>query len=338
MKAAAINAFGGPEVVEPLELPTPEPGPGQVRVRVRAAGVQPVDGAVRRGLFHTGTTPAFPLTIGNDFAGVVDRTGEDADGFAADGFRAGGSPADGSTAGGSTAGGSTADGFPAGGFPVGAEVLGWAPMACHAEYVVVPVDQIVAKPAGMPWEVAGAFSASAQTAHTALELLGVGAGDTLLVHAAAGGVGTVAVQLARAYGATVIGTASPRNHDYLRSLGALPVAYGDGLVERVRALAPRGITVALDAAGGAALDASVELVADRDRIGTIVGFDRAPALGVRVLRTQRSAARLSALTGLWTEGRLRVEVSRTFPLERAADAHRAIETGHGRGKIALVMG
>ncbi|KAB7846203.1 NADP-dependent oxidoreductase [Streptomyces mobaraensis] len=318
MKAAAINAFGGPEVVEPLELPTPEPGPGQVRVRVRAAGVQPVDGAVRRGLFHTGTTPAFPLTIGNDFAGVVDRTGEDADGFAAGGSPVGGSPAD--------------------GFPVGAEVLGWAPMACHAEYVVVPVDQIVAKPAGMPWEVAGAFSASAQTAHTALELLGVGAGDTLLVHAAAGGVGTVAVQLARAYGATVIGTASPRNHDYLRSLGALPVAYGDGLVERVRALAPRGITVALDAAGGAALDASVELVPDRDRIGTIVGFDRAPALGVRALRTQRSAARLSALTGLWTEGRLRVEVSRTFPLERAADAHRAIETGHGRGKIALVMG
>ncbi|MBC2876994.1 MULTISPECIES: NADP-dependent oxidoreductase [Streptomyces] len=303
MKAAAINAFGGPEVVEPLDLPTPEPGPGQVRVRVRAAGVQPVDGAVRRGLLHAGAAPAFPLTIGNDFAGVVDRTGDGADAF-----------------------------------PAGAEVLGWALMACHAEYVVVPADQLVAKPAGMPWEVAGAFSASAQTAHTALELLGVGAGDTLLVHAAAGGVGTVAVQLARAYGATVIGTASPRNHDYLRSLGAVPVAYGDGLVERVRALAPQGVTVALDAAGGAALDASVELVADRERIGTIVDHGRAPALGVRALTTQRSAARLSTLTGLWAEGRLRVEVSRTFPLERAADAHRAIETGHGRGKIALVMG
>ncbi|MBZ4318522.1 NADP-dependent oxidoreductase [Streptomyces huiliensis] len=302
MKAAAINAFGGPEAVELLDLPTPEPGPGQVRVRVRAAGVQPVDAAVRRGLFHTGAAPEFPLTIGNDFAGVVDRTGEGADGF-----------------------------------PVGAEVLGWSLLACHAEYVVVPVDQLVAKPAAMPWEVAGAFSASAQTAHTALERLGVGAGDTLLVHAAAGGVGTVAVQLARAYGATVVGTASPRNHDYVRSLGALPVAYGDGLVERVRALAPQGITAALDAAGGAALDASLDLVPDRARIGTLVDAGRAPALGVPFLRSERSAERLAALTALWAEGRLRVEVSRLFPLDRAADAHRAIETGHGRGKIALVM-
>ncbi|MGK5640837.1 NADP-dependent oxidoreductase [Streptomyces sp. URMC 126] len=304
MKAAAINAFGGPDVVELLDLPTPEPGPGQVRVRVRAAGVQPVDGAVRRGLFHAGAAaPEFPLTIGNDFAGVVARVGEGAAGF-----------------------------------PAGAEVLGWALMACHAEYVVVPVDQIVAKPAGMPWEVAGAFSASAQTAHTALEALGVGAGDTFLVHAAAGGVGTVAVQLARAYGATVVGTASPRNHEYLRSLGAVPVAYGDGLVDRVRAVAPDGVTVALDGAGGAALDASLELVADRARIGTIVDFERAPALGVRALRTQRSTERLSALTGLWEEGRLRVEISRVFPLAQAAEAHRAIETGHGRGKIALVVG
>ncbi|WP_171166141.1 NADP-dependent oxidoreductase [Streptomyces sp. I05A-00742] len=302
MKAAAVNAFGGPEAVELLDVETPEAGPGQVRVRVRAAGIQPVDCLVRQGLFHSGGSPVFPQTIGNDFAGVVDQAGEGADGF-----------------------------------PVGSEVLGWALMACHAEYVVVPVDQIVPKPASMPWEVAGAFSGSAQTAHTALELLKVGAGDTVLIHAAAGGVGTVAVQVARAHGATVIGTAAPRNHAYLRSLGAVPVTYGDGLAGRVRELAPSGVTAALDCFGGAALDASLDLVPDRERIGTLVDFARAPELGVQAIRSQRSAHRLSTLTALYAAGRLRIEISRTFPLERAADAHREVESRHVRGKIALVV-
>lgn len=302
VKAAAINSVGGPEVVEPLDVETPEAGPGQVRLRVRAAGIQPFDCAVRRGLTIPGLPAAFPRTIGNEFAGVVDQAGPGAEGF-----------------------------------PVGAEAIGWALLASHAEYVVVPTDQLAPKPASMPWDQAGVFSASGQTAHTAVEELAVGAGDTLLVHAAAGGVGTVAVQVARALGATVIGTASPRNHDYLRSLGALPVAYGEGLVERVRALAPDGITAALDGIGGAALDASLDLVPDRRRIGTVVDFDRAGELGVRAISTQRSAARLRALTDLYEQGKLRIEVSRTYPLARAADAHREMEGGHVRGKIALLI-
>ncbi|MFC6880674.1 MULTISPECIES: NADP-dependent oxidoreductase [Actinomadura] len=302
MKAAAVNSFGGPEVVELLEVETPQAGPGQIRVRVKAAGIQPFDGAVRRGLTLPGQDPSFPRKIGNDFAGIVDQVGEGAAGF-----------------------------------PVGSEVLGWALLACHAEYVVVPVDQVAAKPPQMPWEAAGAFSASAQTAYTAVESLRVGAEDTLLVHAAAGGVGTVAVQLARIRGAAVIGTASPRNHDYLRSLGALPVAYGEGLVERVRKAAPGQVTAALDCVGGPALDASLELVADRGRIGTVTDFDRAPELGVSAISTQRSAERLAELANWYVEGKLRVEISHTFPLDQAAEAHRLMDTGHVRGKVAIVV-
>lgn len=302
MKAAAINSVGGPEVVELLDVETPEAGPGQVRVRVKAAGIQPFDCAIRRGLTIPGQPTGFPRTIGNDFAGVVDQVGEGATGF-----------------------------------PVGSEVIGWALLVSHAEYVVVPTDQLVTKPASMPWQVAGVFSASGQTAHTAIEQLKVQAGDTVLVHAAAGGVGTVAVQVAKAYGATVIGTAAPRNHDYLRSIGAVPVEYGEGLVERVRALAPEGVTAALDGIGGAALDASVELVKDRKRIGTITDFDRSEEFGILAISTQRSTTRLTALTDLYEQGKLHIEVSQAIPLAQAAEAHRAMESGHVRGKIALVV-
>lgn len=300
MLAAAIRAFGGPEVIEMTELDTPRPSPGEVRVRVKAAGAQAYDCAVRGGWTPPGMTLTFPQVLGNDFAGVVDELGEGVTGFS-----------------------------------VGDEVLGWAVLSCYAQYLVVSADQVVHKPANMPWEEAGAFSASAQTAHTALKALEVGAGDTLLVHAAAGGVGTIAVQLAKEWGATVIGTAGERNHDYLRSLGAIPVAYGDGLADRVRALAPDGVNAALDAVGGEALDVSVELVKDRARIGTLVDFARVEEFGVRAIFSQRSAERLRELTELYAQGRLRVEISRVFPLALAAEAHQIVETGHVRGKIVL---
>jgi NADPH:quinone reductase-like Zn-dependent oxidoreductase len=302
MKAAAINAFGGPEVLRMIDVETPQAGAGQVRVRVEAAGVQAYDTAVRTGWTPPGATITFPQVLGNDFAGVIDQVGDGVTGFG---------PGD--------------------------EVLGWALLSCYAEYVVVPADQIVPRPASMPWAAAGALSASAQAAHTALRELRVGAGDTVLIHAAAGGVGTIAVQLARAWGATVIGTASPANHDYLRSLGAVPTGYGEGLVERVRALAPQGVDAALDGAGGAALDASLELVKERDRIGTLVDFARAEEFGVRAVFSQRSTARLREILALHEAGQLRVEVSRTFPLAAAADAHRVLETGHARGKTVILV-
>ncbi|MEE1827539.1 NADP-dependent oxidoreductase [Streptomyces sp. BE20] len=301
MKAVTVPRFGGPEVLRVAEVPDPVPGPGEVRVTVYAAGVQPVDLSVRAGLAPAGVEIAPGLVPGNEFAGVVDRLGPGTEGWA-----------------------------------VGDEVLGFRLLGCSAERVVADGARLVRKPAGMPWEQAGALSASGQTAHLAFEQLKVDRGDTVLVHGAAGGVGTIAVQLARARGVTVIGTAGERNHDYLRELGAIPVTYGDGLVERVRAVAPQGVDAAFDAAGRGALEASVELVADRDRIGTVVDYPGAGRLGVRGIRGERTAARLAELVGLWEAGALRVEIADTFPLQRAADAHRLVGTGHVRGKVVLV--
>ncbi|GAB3983729.1 NADP-dependent oxidoreductase [Plantactinospora veratri] len=302
MRAAGFTEYGGPEVLRLLELPTPVPGPGQVRIRVKAAGVQPYDCAIRSGWTPPGVTGDLPRVPGNEFAGIVDRLGPDVTGV-----------------------------------DVGAEVLGFGQLNCYAEYLVTPADQITAKPAGMPWEVAGGFTAGAQTAHIALDELGVAGGETLLVHAAAGAVGTVAVQLAVAAGATVLGTASPDNHDYLRSLGATPVAYGPGLADRVRALAPDGVDAALDGAGGDALRVSLELVPDRRRILTLVEHGRAEELGIRVTRNLRSADRLAGLVDRHTRGELRIHVRRTLPLEQAAEAHRELETRHGRGKVVLTI-
>lgn len=303
-RAAAFSAFGGPDVLGVVEIDEPRPGPGQVRVRVRAAGVQPFDCAVRQGWTPAHTSLRFPQILGNEFAGVIDGLGDGVSGFA-----------------------------------VGEEVLGFTLLSAYAEVLVVAADQVVPKPPEMPWEVAGGFTAGAQTAHMALSTLGVGAGDTVLIHAAAGTVGTVAVQLARHWGAeTVIGTASPPNHDYLTALGAIPVAYGEGLVDRVRAIAPGGIDAALDAAGGDALRASVELVADRRRVLTIVDYALVDELGVRTVQGSRSAARLAEMVDLYTKGALRIHVRKTYPLEAAADAHRDVGSGHGRGKVVLTMG
>lgn len=301
MKAAAISTSGPPNVLQVMEFKNPHAGAGQVRVRVKTAGIQPFDLAVRRsGWAPPGLEVRYPQILGNEFAGIIDQVGDEVTNFS-----------------------------------VGNEVLGWALLSCYAEYVVVSVDQIVHKPKNMPWEEAGAITASGQTAHTALQELGVGKGDTLLIHAAAGGVGTFAVQLAQAWGATVIATASEHNHDYLRSLGAIPVTYGDGLADRVRALAPDGVDVAFDAAGDDALRASLELVENKNRIGTIVAFDLAEELSVRIIRSQRSVARLSELVELYSQGKLQIYIRKVFPLHHAADAHREMESGHGRGKVVL---
>ncbi|WP_325063415.1 NADP-dependent oxidoreductase [Gracilibacillus salitolerans] len=287
-----------------MEVDDPQATNDQVRVRVKSAGIQPFDCAVRKeGWTPPGLTVEFPQVLGNEFSGVIDQVGKDVAGF-----------------------------------EVGDEVLGWELMACYAEYVVVKTDQIVKKPQQMTWEEAGVITASGQTAHTALQELGVGKGDTILIHAAAGGVGTFAVQIAQAWGATVIGTASEYNHDYLRSLGVVPVTYGDGLVNRVRSLAPNGIDVALDAAGSEALIASKDIVENKDRIGTIVAFDLVEEFGVRPIRSQRSTERLSELVNLYMKGKLIIHVRKSFPLDKVVEAHREVETGHGYGKVVLTIG
>jgi enoyl reductase len=244
-----------------------------------------------------------PARLGNEFAGVVDQVGEGV-----------------------------------GDALLGSEVLGFTAGEAYAQYVVVGADQVTAKPAGLPFEVAGGLSAVGQTAFNAMRELGIRSGETLLVHAAAGGVGTVATQLAHQLGAAVIGTASERNHDYLRSLGAQPVVYGDGLVDRVRELAPSGVDAVLDAIGDdGAIEASLALAKDRGRIGTIAREDAPELYGIRRLRGVRSAAILAELAERAAAGSLVLPVWRTFPLADAAAAHREVETGHVRGKVVLTV-
>lgn len=295
-RRVVFAAPGPPEVLRLESVPPPAPGPGEVRVRVRAAGLQPYDVKIRRGDLAV----PLPCCPGNDLAGVVDAVGP---GVAA------AAPGD--------------------------EVLGFVDGGGYATHALAPADRLVPRPAGVGWAAAGALSASGQTADLALDALRVGPADTVLVHAAAGGVGTMAVQLAVARGARVVGTASPRNHDYLRALGVVPVAYGPGLVDRVRAVAPEGVDAALDAAGRDALGPSLELTADRGRVLTIADFAGAAAAGVPVLSGPRTAARLAALARRCAAGELRVEVQEAYPLAAAPRAHAALEGGHVRGKLVF---
>jgi NADPH:quinone reductase len=311
-RVVLATAYGGPEVLEIAERDPGDPGPGEVLLEVRAAGVNPADWKRYSGAW--GTDPsALPLRLGYEAAGVVAAAGPQARG-------------------------------PAGPVAEGDEVIAFRIAGAYAERVVVPAAALVPRPPTVPWEAAGGLMLTGATAVHTLVATGVGQGDTVLVHGASGGVGTMAVQLAHARGARAIGTASERNHAWLRELGAEPVAYGPGLADRVRALAPGGVDAAIDTVGSdEAIDVSLELVPDRDRIATIAAFERGGREGIRLLGggpgadpgdDVRDAARpeLARLAG---EGRLTVE-AHPYPLERVADAHRASMDGHTRGKIVLV--
>ncbi|MBB1058658.1 NADP-dependent oxidoreductase [Dietzia sp. B19] len=302
MRAAAIADFGPPEVLRIHTLARPEVPVDGVLVRVIAAGVQLTDAAIRAGWTPPGAVIRFPQVLGNEFSGVVEAVGPEAGEFAS-----------------------------------GDSVAGFNVLGCYAEYVAVPQSQLVAKPANVTWRAAGALSASGQTAHTAFEDLAVTPGEIVLVHGAAGGVGTIFTQLAVRAGATVIGTASEVNHDYLRELGAVPVSYGRGQAERIRAISPH-VDVAFDAAGHENLRTAVDLVADRDRIATIVDMALAQDLGCRVVRSRRSRDRLASLMDQVAQEDLHVHIRASYPLDHAAAAHRDVETGHGRGKIVLDIG
>ncbi|WP_327069530.1 NADP-dependent oxidoreductase [Kitasatospora sp. NBC_01250] len=308
MKAIAINRYGGPEVVEYVELPDPKVAPDTVLVRVRAAGVNPVDWQVREGRLEPVMDAHFPLILGWDVAGVVERVGA-----AVTEYR------------------------------VGDEVMGYVRKdaiqhGTYAELVAAPVRTLARKPAALGWAQAAGLPLAGLTAYQGLvHALAVGAGDTLLIHAAAGGVGGLATQIAVARGARVIGTASAHNHDYLRSLGAEPVSYGEGLVERVRALAPDGVDAAFALVGGAeALESSRALVKDPARIVSIVDPE-VMAVGGRLVFVRPDAADLAALGELAESGRLTVTVASTFPLAQAASAQLLIAEGRTRGKIVLLV-
>ncbi|MFD8695765.1 NADP-dependent oxidoreductase [Kitasatospora purpeofusca] len=305
MKAIAIHRYGGPEVVEYTDLPDPKVGPDSVLVQVRAAGVNPVDWKVRDGRLDGLLDAHFPLVMGWDAAGVVRAVG----------------------------GGVTE-------FAPGDEVYGYVRKdtvehGTYAELVAAPVRTLARKPAALDWAQAGGLPLAGLTALQSLRAVGAGPGDTVLVHAAAGGVGHLAVQIARALGARVIGTAGERNHDYLRELGAEPVRYGEGLAERVGALAPEGVDAAVDLVGGDAVEVSAGLVADPARIASVADFG-VKALGGRYVWVRPDAAGLAELAALADEGRLTVTVASTFPLAQAASAQALSAEGRTRGKIVLL--
>jgi NADPH:quinone reductase len=304
------TAFGGPESLSFEEVELPDAGPREVRVAVRAVGVNPYDVKVYAG---PGDPSRLPLRLGSEAAGVVTAVGE---GAADDRGRV----------------------------SVGDEVIVRAPGA-YASDLVVPDTALTRKPEALGWPEAAALLLAGATAEHTLDATAVTEGDTVLVHGASGGVGLYAVQLAALRGARVIATASRRNHDLLRELGAEPVSYGDGLLGRVRALAPEGIDVALDLIGSdEAMDVSLALVADRVRIASIANFTRGGEEGIRLLGngpgadpgSELRAAARPELARLAGEGLLRVVLAATYPLDQVAEAHRQIATGHTTGKIALL--
>jgi NADPH:quinone reductase-like Zn-dependent oxidoreductase len=304
VKAARFSRFGGPEVLEIVDLPDPHPGPGQVRIAVRAAGVNPSDWKKREGLMD----PELPQTMGYEAAGVVDELGEGVADVAV-GDRV---------------------------FGLSAEGSAQAELAVLSFYAPIPPS--------LDFPGAAALPAAIETATRALDQLDVGAGagrgSTLLINGASGSVGSAAVQLAVARGARVIGTASPANHDYLRSLGAEPVAYGQGLARRVRALAPDGVDAALDVAGSGVLPELIELAGGPEHVVTIADFGGAREHGVRFSSGDagRAVHALAEIGELIESGRFSLPVARTFPLAEIGQAHRAGEDGHLRGKLVLVVG
>ncbi|MFF2808709.1 NADP-dependent oxidoreductase [Streptomyces sp. NPDC058000] len=304
MRAIVYYRFGGPEVLGLGDIEKPVPAADEVRVKVVAVGVNPLDYKRRYGLIEQHFPTAFPAVPGLEIAGVVDAVG------------------DGVTA-----------------FAVGDEVFGWSRTGAYAEYAIA--GTLAHKPAELSFEAAATLPVAAATTDRVLRELGLKDGETLLLHGAAGAVGQAAVQLAVAAGATVIGTASPANHDFLRTLGAIPVAYGAGLEERVRAVAPQGVDAVFDAAGQDALPASIALRGGTtDRIVTIADMNAA-AHGVpfSAVAAQPEVVRegLVRYARLAVEGRLVVPVVRTFPLAEAAAAQQLSEEGHVRGKLIITV-
>ncbi|MFX4294405.1 NADP-dependent oxidoreductase [Streptomyces bohaiensis] len=306
MRAITYQEYGGPENLRLTEVPDPKVGPGEVLIRVKAAGINPVDWKLAGGGLDPLMQTYFPVIPGWDLAGVVEAVGLDTPEYA-----------------------------------VGDEVLGYARKdyvqhGTYAELVTAAVRHIARKPASLSWEQAAGLPLAGLTALQALDRARAGEGDTVLVHAAAGGVGSLAVQIAVARGARVIGTASERNHAFLRELGAEPVTYGEGLVGRVRDLAPGGVDVALDFVGGVA-DDSAELLGETSRLVSIVD-GRAAELGGHAIWVRPDAAELTALADLAEAGRLTVPVERVYPLAEAADAWRDQQNGRTRGKLVLSVG
>jgi NADPH:quinone reductase len=304
MRAVRFDRYGERDVLYVADVDVPKPAPGEALIEVRAAAINPGEAAIRRGLMHDRFPASFPSGQGTDLAGVVTEV---------------------------------ADGV--GELSPGDEVLGWSwRRSSQAEYVTVPVTQLVPKPAALSWEVAGSLNVAGATAWAAVAAVEPAPGETVGVSAAAGGVGSIAVQLLRMREAAVIGIASQANHSWLLAHGVTPVAYGDDLEARVRAAAPGGVAAFIDTFGPQYVDLALALGVPPQRIETVTAFQRAAEVGAR---TEGSAAgstveTMTALAELAASGRLEVPIAATYPLERVQDAFAELEQRHTRGKIVLI--
>jgi NADPH:quinone reductase-like Zn-dependent oxidoreductase len=300
MKAVQFAEYGGPEVLQVVDVPEPHAGPGQVRIAVRAAAVNAFDWKLRSGVMRQMVPLTLPYVPGIDAAGVVDEVGEGVTGVSA-----------------------------------GDAVFG-SGSATYAEHAVL--SSWAVKPEKLSFEEAAGYPVPAETALRILAAAKVQPGDTLLVSGAAGGVGSAVTQIARDRGITVIGTAGAANQDYLRSLGAVPTTYGEGLADRVRALAPGGVDAALDIAGSGVIPELIELTGDPSRVVSIADYAGAQEYGAQFTSSgsDRSAAFTEAAR-LSEEGKLHIPVARAYPMDRAAEAHAASQAGHVAGRFVIAV-
>jgi NADPH:quinone reductase-like Zn-dependent oxidoreductase len=307
VKAVRFDGYGGVDVLKVVDVPRPIAGPGQVLVGVKAAGINPGEAKIRDGLLHSRWPATFPSGQGSDLAGIVAETGPGVTGFAA-----------------------------------GGEVIGWTDnRASQAEYVIVEPEHLTPKPPAVPWDVAGALFVAGATAWAVVQAVELTDGDTVVVSAAAGGVGSIAVQLARRAGATVIGLASEDNHAWLSAHGVIPVTYGDGVAGRIRKAAGEvgEVDAFIDTHGGDYVELALELGIERSRIDTIANFPAVEKYGVKAAGNAAGASAdvLAEVASLVAAGQLEVPITATFPLDQVQDAYRRLAQGHLLGKIVLIV-
>lgn len=303
MKAVRFDSYGGLDVLNVVDVPTPEPGPGQALVQVKAAGINPGEAKIREGLLHSRWPATFPSGEGSDLAGIVASLGTGGTGVA-----------------------------------VGDEVIGYTDnRASHAEYVVVETANLTRRPPAVPWDMAGALPVAGATAYAAVRAVALTDGDVVAVSSAAGGVGSITVQLARLAGAQVIGIAGQDNHGWLAEHGVLPVAYGTGVADRIQQAADGRLDAFIDTFGGDYVQLALDLGVDPSRIDTVVNFGAVQQFGVKAEGSAAGAGAktLAELAGLIAAGQLEVPIAATFPLAQVRAAYARLATGHVRGKIVL---
>lgn len=302
-RAVRFDKYGDLDVLQVVEVERPIPGPGKVLVRVKAAGINPGEASIRKGLFAERWPATFPSGQGTDLAGVVEEAGPGVTNFRR-----------------------------------GDEVIGFSnERSSQAELVLVDASNLVPRPANVSWEQAGALFVAGTTAYAAVRSVALKAGDTVVISGAAGGVGSIAVQLARSAGAKVIGLAGEANHQWLTGHGVIPVAYGDGVEDRIRAASGGKVDAFVDTFGGGYVELALKLGVAKDRIDTIIDFAAAAKHGVKTEGNYQAASAdvLAQLAGQLAAGRLEIPIAKVYPLAEVRDAYRELEQRHTRGKIVL---